>query len=100
MAGGVHSPDQPINWAEKYIERLSRDMEYIRGMEGRITGQINELNGRMNAMQTDLQGRIDRLDDKIGGNEKHIRVMALTTLAGMIATLLAVGGLIYAVISR
>lgn len=40
---------QQVNWAEKYIEKLSRDMEEIRGMEGRINSKIDNLQERIDA---------------------------------------------------
>lgn len=49
MAGGTHAPEQQVNWAEKYIENLSRDMEEIRGMEGRINSKIDNLQERIDA---------------------------------------------------
>ena len=49
MAGGAHTPNQPINWAEKYIEKLSHDIEDIRGMEGRINSKIDNLQERIDA---------------------------------------------------
>ena len=48
MAGGVHlNGVQEINWVEKYIDKLSKDMEEIRGMETRLTERINESNRHM-----------------------------------------------------
>ena len=35
---------EPVNWAEKYIERLSKDMEELRGMEARLTERIDANN--------------------------------------------------------
>jgi len=48
MAGEAHlNGVQEINWVEKYIDKLSRDMEEIRGMETRLTERINESNRHM-----------------------------------------------------
>ena len=75
MAGGTHAPEQPINWAEKYIEKLSRDMEDIRGMEERI-------NSKFDNMQSDLQGRID-------ANGKQIQNLVLAMIIGIGAMTIA-----------
>ena len=76
MAGGTHAPEQPINWAEKYIEKLSRDMEDIRGMEERI-------NSKFDNMQSDLQGRID-------ANGKQIQNLVLAMIIGIGAMTIAI----------
>ena len=104
MAGGIHAPEQPGGWAEKYIEKLSRDMEDIRGMEGRLSGQINDLNGRMTGQINELNGRmtsqisemngrmtsqisdlngrmntmIDRFSAKLDDNTRHINNLSIT----------------------
>lgn len=92
MAGGTHTQEQSsINWAEKYIERLSQDMEQIRGMEGRLTGQIDDLNGRMNTM-------IDSFNNKLDDNTKHINNLVITMAIGVgvavISAVIAIASLI------
>ena len=94
MAGGIHAPEQPINWAEKYIEKLSRDMEDIRGMESRINGKFdtmqNKFDGKfdtmqnkINSMQMDLQGRID-------ANNKQTQNLVLAMIIGIGAMTIAI----------
>ena len=48
MAGGTHSEQQSINWAEKYIEKLSNDMDSIKQ-------DIRELKERIDASLSYLQ---------------------------------------------
>lgn len=102
MAGGLHTQSQePINWAEKYIERLSDDMNEIRGMEGRLTNQISDVNNRLTSQISEVNNRmnvmIDSFNQKTSNTERHVSIFALTALLGMIATLLAVCGLIYTI---
>ena len=89
--GGAQSVGHEVNRAERYIERLAEDMTALRGMEERINNKIDNLEGRLN-------GRMDRLDNRMESTEKHVRGMAIATIGGMIATLLAVCGLVYAVL--
>ena len=79
MAGGTNPQNlsqPPVHWEEKYIERLSRDMEGIRGMESRINSKIDNL-------QIDLQGRID-------ANNKQTQNLVLAMIIGIGAMTIAI----------
>ena len=116
MAGGAHTEQSQINWAERYIIELSKsmdsikeDMRELRGMEGRLTDRMermnenlnsrmermNEnLNSRMDRMDADLNATIDRvnydLNAKIDTANKHTQILAVTVSIGILAAIITV----------
>ena len=91
MAGGTqvlqNNSNQTINWAEKYIERLAKDMEELRGMEGRLTERIETVN-------KDLTERIDsvnkELTQRIDTSNKQTQNLVLATIIGIGAMTVAI----------
>ena len=100
MAGGTHTQDmrQPVNWAEKYIERLSRDMEELRGMEARLIAKIDannaEINERIDTNIAKLDAKIDannkELTERIDANNKQTQNLVLAMIIGIGAMTLAI----------
>lgn len=77
MAANVSiSAQEPINWAEKYIDRLSRDMEELRGMESRLTAKIDGNN-------RELTARID-------SNNKQLQNIVIAMIIGLGAMTVAI----------
>ena len=77
MAGAMRENlNQPINWVEKYIERLSRDMEELRGMEGRLTAKIEANNAKIDNINQQLTERID-------ANNKQTQNLVLAMIIGI-----------------
>jgi len=119
MAGGVHlNGAQEINWVEKYIEKLGRDYESIMnamsGLETRLNNKIENLESkveqrienleskmdqRIENLENKMDQRMDRIEARMDSTEKHVRNFSYTLLVGMIATLLAVGGLVFSAIT-
>lgn len=64
MEGGTHSEQQSINWAEKYIEKLSNDMDSIKQ-------DIRELKERIDA------------------NNKHSQNLVIAMIIGICAITIA-----------
>ena len=94
MAGGAHTEQNQINWAERYIIELSKsmdsikeDMRELRGMEARLTDRMermNEnLNSRMDRMDADLNAKIDTAN-------KHTQILAVTVSIGILAAIITV----------
>ena len=94
MAGGAHTEQSQINWAERYIIELSKsmdsikeDMRELRGMEARLTDRMermNEnLNSRMDRMDADLNAKIDTAN-------KHTQILAVTVSIGILAAIITV----------
>ena len=105
MAGGAHTEQNQINWAERYIIELSKsmdsikeDMRELRGMEARLTDRMermNEnLNSRMERMNENLNSRMDRMDAdlnaKIDTANKHTQILAVTVSIGILAAIITV----------
>ena len=119
MAGGLHlNGAQEINWVEKYIEKLGRDYESIMnamsGLETRLNNKIENLESKMDQrienlenkmdqkienLENKMDQRMDRIEARMDSTEKHVRNFSYTLLVGMIATLLAVGGLVFSAIT-
>ncbi|MBR3623118.1 MAG: apolipoprotein A1/A4/E family protein [Selenomonadaceae bacterium] len=120
---------QEINWVEKYIEKLGRDYESIMnamsGLETRLNNKIENLENKMDQrienlenkmdqrienlenkmdqkienLENKMDQRMDRIEARMDSTEKHVRNFSYTLLVGMIATLLAVGGLVFSAIT-
>lgn len=88
MAGAISaSTHEPINWAEKYIERLSRDMEELRGMESRLSLKIDDVNKSLTARIDDVN---KSLTERIDTNNKQTQNIVIAMIVGLGAMTVAI----------
>ena len=101
MAGGTHTEQNQINWAERYIMELSKsmdsikeDMRELRGMEARLTDRMDRmnenLNNRMDRMNIDLNAKIDAANAKIDSVSKHTQILSVTVSLGILVAIITV----------
>ncbi|MBO6178739.1 MAG: hypothetical protein J6O04_06175 [Selenomonadaceae bacterium] len=89
---------EPINWAEKYIERLAKDMEEIRGMETRLTNKIDifnqDLTAKINAVDLRLTEKLEannrHLTERIDSNNKQTQNLVIAMIIGIGAMTVAI----------
>ena len=94
----TNAASEPINWAEKYIERLAKDMEEIRGMESRLTNKIDLFN---QGLSEKISAFDARFTEKLETNNRHLteRMDASNkqTQNLVIATIIGIGAMTVAI---
>ena len=116
MEATVNGNTSSVNWQDKYIDKLSSDIDGIKGMESRLTSYIENrmerLELRMDRMELRIDSmeknhgeglrflnqKVDALDEKINANNKYTHTLAVTCIAGIGAVTVGILGIIVAVI--
>ena len=105
-----------LNWQDKYIDKLSKDMDCISGMEHRLMdyidrsfakldNRIDKLELRMESMDIkhnselrDVKTNIEVLREKIEANNKHTQNLVTATIVGIGAISVGVLGVMITVV--
>ena len=90
MAGGTAQGSQQVNWQDKYIDRLSQDMNGIREDMREIRGMETRMNARFDAFNERIDTKFDSVNERIDALSSHMQSIATAAVIGIGAIIVTI----------